>query len=101
MHAVEWTPSREGEYAVAIRLTGDGAASTAPIEPTRIVRVLDLSAVAIVGLQNDVVGVQQRFTRTFSCALASKRARGQHFAIYLVDWAHSGGLKYSRPGCAR
>ncbi|KAI6210499.1 BMA-FLN-2, isoform d [Aphelenchoides besseyi] len=54
--AVDWTPKTAGTHTVDIRLTGD-----AKSEPPRQIRVLDLSAVQLVGLVNAPVGVQQRF----------------------------------------
>ncbi|KAI6227102.1 BMA-FLN-2, isoform d [Aphelenchoides besseyi] len=54
--AVDWTPKTAGTHTVDVRLTGE-----AKTEPPRQIRVLDLSAVQLVGLVNAPVGVQQRF----------------------------------------
>uniref|UniRef100_A0A7E4VHL6 Calponin-homology (CH) domain-containing protein n=1 Tax=Panagrellus redivivus TaxID=6233 RepID=A0A7E4VHL6_PANRE len=64
-YAAEWVPSSEGLHTVTIKADGKPVAGT-PLT----VSVLDLSAVRVIGLKNDAVGVQQRFN---------------------IDWSNSGG----------
>ncbi|VDN04794.1 unnamed protein product, partial [Thelazia callipaeda] len=62
---IEFTPRIEGVHTVSI-LVGDEHIQGSPFN----INVLDLSAVRVIGLKNDPVGVEQRFN---------------------VDWSNSGG----------
>lgn len=67
--AAEWVPSTEGPHTVSVKVNRRPVAGT-PLT----VSVLDLSAVRVIGLKNDAVGVQQRFN---------------------IDWSSSGGSNIS------
>ncbi|EJW78981.1 hypothetical protein WUBG_10110, partial [Wuchereria bancrofti] len=62
---VEFTPRTEGVHSISV-LVGDEHIRGSPFKIT----VLDLSAVRVIGLKNDRVGIEQRFN---------------------VDWSNSGG----------
>ncbi|VDP13305.1 unnamed protein product [Onchocerca flexuosa] len=62
---VEFTPRTEGVHSVSV-LVGDEHVRGSPFK----ISVLDLSAVRVIGLKNDRVGIEQRFN---------------------VDWSSSGG----------
>uniref|UniRef100_A0A914BW54 Uncharacterized protein n=1 Tax=Acrobeloides nanus TaxID=290746 RepID=A0A914BW54_9BILA len=61
----DWLPKSEGPHVVTVKMNRRAIAGT-PLT----VNVLDLSAVRVIGLRNDSVGVQQRFN---------------------LDWSNSGG----------
>uniref|UniRef100_A0AC35FWR0 Filamin n=1 Tax=Panagrolaimus sp. PS1159 TaxID=55785 RepID=A0AC35FWR0_9BILA len=63
--SAEWIPTTEGPHIVSVKINNKNIAGT-PLT----VSVLDLSAVRVIGLKNDAVGVQQRFN---------------------IDWSNSGG----------
>ena len=65
----EWMPSSEGAHTVYVKSQGKQVPGT-PLT----VSVLDLSAVRVIGLKNDAVGVQQKFN---------------------IDWSSSGGSTVS------
>ncbi|KAM3727354.1 Filamin-C [Dirofilaria immitis] len=64
---VEFTPRIEGVHSISV-LVGDEHVRGSPFK----IAVLDLSAVRVIGLKNDHVGIEQRFN---------------------VDWSNSGGSK--------
>lgn len=57
---VEFIPNNEGDHQLSVKIA-DTHVRGSPFKVT----VLDLSAVRVIGLKNDRVGVEQRFNGVF------------------------------------